>query len=175
MPEEQVKTPVAAPTNLRVSSMSRKVLQDQPVLRIRGAWDMQGGEPNPIAPAIGEIDAVIEGGSLNVAGPPYWICPDGIADNGAWRWEAGFPVSAVGTGEGRVEAAVLPGGEVASIYYGGPFDRAGEVHAYLREQIEAAGLKPEGEPRWIGLTDPAIITSPDQHYSEVIWPVTAAP
>lgn len=173
MSDEQ--TPVVQPTQLRVTSMSRKVLQEQPVLRIRGTWDMQGDEPNPISPAIGEIDAVIERGSLNVAGPPYWICPDGIADNGAWRWEAGFPVGDPGTDDGRVEAAMLPGGEVASIYYAGRFERGPEVHAYLRAQIEAAGLQPEGEPRWIGLTDPAIISSPDEHYSELIWPVTKAP
>ncbi|MBO0713118.1 MAG: GyrI-like domain-containing protein [Acidimicrobiales bacterium] len=166
------KTPIVKQTNLRMTSMVRKTLKDQPVLRVRGVWDVEKGEANPIGQALSEIDAAIERQGLNLAGPPYWICPDGTDERGGWRWEAGVPVSQAGVGDGRVDAAVLPGGEVASIYYRGGFERAGEVNAYLRGEIEAAGLTPEGEVRWIGLTDPAEVSDPEDHYSELVWPVT---
>lgn len=154
--------------------MIRKVLHDQPVLRIRGTWDMPGGT-NPIPAALGEIDTVIEHQGLNLAGPPYWICSNSVVDSGGWQWEAGVPVNQPGVDEGRVAATILPGGEVASIYYQGPFEQAEAVHAYFRGEIEAAGLQPDGEVRWIGLTDPARVSSPDEHYSELNWPVSTAP
>lgn len=63
--------------------------------------------------------------------------------------------------------------EVASIFYDGSFERTEAVNDYLRGEIEAAGLKPVGLVRWIGLTDPARISDPEEHYSELVWPVSS--
>lgn len=172
MPSEPVitKTPVGRQTNLRVTAMTRKTLTDQPVLRVRGVWERS----NPIGPALSEIDAAIEAQDLNLAGPPYWLCGhlDEEDTSGPIPWEAGVPVDRVGVDVGRVEATVLPGGEVASIFYDGSFERSAAVEAYLRGQIEAAGLVAVGRVRWIGLTDPARVSDPEEHYSELVWPVT---
>lgn len=161
MPTEQ--------TDLRVTSMVRKTLRDQPVLRIQGVWTQ--GEDNPITKALAEASASMQRQSLSLAGPPYWTCSEKASEQGTMRWEAGVPVDRMGSAEAEVQAALLPGGEVASIYYRGSFDRAGEVNLYLRGAIEAAGLKPEGDVRWIGLTDPAETPNPEDHYSELVWPL----
>jgi effector-binding domain-containing protein len=69
----------------------------------------------------------------------------------------------------------VPGGEVASIYFQGNYmapGREAAVNAYLLREIEAAGLRPAGNPRWVYLSAPEHTPDPENHYSEVVWPVT---
>jgi len=164
-----VTTPVFQQTHLAVTSMICKSLPDQPVLRVRGRWESE----NPIAAALREVTAAVERQALNLAGPPYWIVEqsESAGETASPFYEAGLPVQRLGTTVDRVEAAVLPGGEVASITYRGSFDRTEAVNAYLRSEIEAAGLRPVGMVRWIGLNDPAWVSDPEDWYSELVWPV----
>lgn len=161
----------AEQADLAVTSMTTKTLTDQPVLRVTGIWPCRDGE---VATAIEEVNQARQRQGLAQAGPPYWSCaPGGKSSPG--RWEAGIPVGRPGTTDGRVEPGVLPGGEVASIYYQGNYmapGREAAVDAYLLREIGAAGLAPAGDPRWIYLTAPEQTPDPENHYSEVICPVT---
>lgn len=156
--------------DLIVTAMVTKALHDQPVLRITGGLPCQDGE---VSAALAEADQARQRQGLAMAGPPYFTCGPDEAD--AVRWEAGIPVGRPGVPDGRVESGVLPGGEVASIYFRGNYmapGREAAVDDYLRREIEAAGLQPAGSPRWIYLTAPDRTPDPEDHYPEVVWPVT---
>lgn len=154
-------------SNLNVTSLVHKTLHDQPVLCVRGRPDEN------VADALEEAWQARQRQGLASAGPPYCFYSEAEG-----RWEAGVPVDREGVPEGRVIAAVLPGGEVASIYFAGNYcdpDKASAVMAYLRLQIEAAGLEPAGDLRWVYLTAPADTPDPEKHYSELHWPVRERP
>jgi hypothetical protein len=50
-------------------------------------------------------------------------------------------------------------------------EKVDAVVAYLRAQIEAANLEPAGDLRWIWLTPPKDTPDPEEHYTELRWPV----
>lgn len=166
------------PTQVNVTAIVRKTLSDQPVLCV---WSNQTDGPG-IGEAIEEAAQALERQGRTSAGPPYTIFGEELSP-GHQRlepdgWEAGMPVDRVGVPEGRVIAAVLQGGDVASAYYSGsPWDakKLTAVIANLRAQIEAAGLEPAGPLRWIWLTDPGLTPDPENHYTELQWPVSGWP
>lgn len=148
--------------NLSVTSLVRKTLRDQPVLCVRG------GPGGNVSEALEEAWQAQLRQGLASAGPPYTFYVEG-------GWEAGVPVDRAGEAEGRVVPSVLPGGEVASVYWTGNYCDRGKVDAviaYLRTQIQAAGLQPVGDLRWIWLTAPKDTPDPDKHYTELHWPVS---
>lgn len=150
-------------TNLNLTSIVRKALSDQPVLCVRSTRT----EDN-ISDALEEASQAQQRQGLASAGPPYSF----FFESGGW--ESGVPVDRGGVPEGRVVPAVLPGGEVAFAYFAGNFwdmERCEAVIANLRAQIEAAALEPAGPLRWIWLTDPAVTPDPENHYTELQWPV----
>ena len=107
------------------------------------------------------------------AGPPYLTHPHPHTGPDGYQWtESGIPVNRAGAGEGDVEAAVQPGGDVATALYFGPFSGVADAHRQLREQIEAAGLKPGAAPREVYHTSPED-TDPDNHVTELVWPLEA--
>jgi hypothetical protein len=151
---------------LNVTSLVRKTLRHQPVLCVRST---RTGDN--VADALEEAWQARMRQGLGSAGPPYTFFFKG-------GWEAGVPVDREGAPEGRVVPAVLPGGDVASIYFAGNYcdmDRVNAVVVYLRAQIETAGLEPAGEVRWIWLTAPKDTPDPEKHYSELHWPVKELP
>jgi effector-binding domain-containing protein len=160
-------------TNVNVTAIVRKTLSDQPVLCIRSTrTDEHVGE------AIGQAAQALERQGLASAGPPYTVFGEELSPGHEQLdpdgWEAGIPVDRAGIPEGRVIPAVLPGGEVASAYFTGNWadvKKLEAVIANLRTQIEAAGLEPSGALRWIWLSDPAVTPDPENHYTELHWPV----
>jgi effector-binding domain-containing protein len=152
-------------TNVNVTSIVRKTLSDQPVLCVRSTQT----EIGVIGEALDEASHALERQDLASAGPPYTLFLESAG------WEAGLPVDRAGVPEGRVVPAVLPGGEVASAFFKGniwEWDNIEAVVANLRTQLEAADLEPAGPLRWIWLSDPAVTPNPDNHYTELHWPVT---
>ncbi|GAA4983085.1 GyrI-like domain-containing protein [Actinopolymorpha pittospori] len=160
-------------TNMNVTAIVRKTLSDQPVLCVRSTrTDEMIGE------AIGESFQALEHQGLAAAGPPYTVFGEelspGHQEPKADGWEAGVPVDRAAVPEGHVIPAVLPGGEVASAYFSGNWadvEKVEAVIANLRAQIEAAGLELGGPLRWIWLSDPTVTPDPDNHYTELHWPV----
>lgn len=149
--------------NVNVTAIVRKTLSDQPVLCVRS----NETEVGVIGDGLDEAAQAMERQGLTSAGPPYTLFLES-------SWEAGVPVDRAGVPEGRVVPAFLPGGEVASAYFAGniwEWENVEAVVANLRTQIEAAGLEPAGPLRWIWLTDPAVTPDPENHYTELSWPV----
>jgi effector-binding domain-containing protein len=161
-------------TNVNVTSIVRKTLSDQPVLCVRST----GPDGPPVGEAIGESFQAMEHQGLASAGPPYTVFSEELSPGHQQPepdgYEAGVPVDRAGVPAGRVVPAVLPGGEVASAYFAGNWadiEKVEAVIANLRTQIEAAGLELAGPLRWIWLSDPTITPDPDNHYTELHWPV----
>ena len=149
-----------------MTTMVPKTLWDQPVLRIRKPYGEEDWDQGKDFDAI--LTVLLNEGLLQ-AGPPYFTHPHPDRDGVRWT-ESGIPVNRAGTGEGVVEAAVQPGGDVATALYFGPFRGLGHAHRQLREQIEAAGLNPGPAPRQVYHTAPDD-TDPDNHVTELIWPL----
>lgn len=152
-------------TNVNVTAIVRKTLSDQPVLCVRSTRT-----DGPAAgEAIGEAAQARVDQGLASAGPPYLTSVE------SGGWEAGVPVDREGVPQGRVIPAVLPGGEVVSAYFAGNIydvEQVEAVIANLRTQIEAVGLEPAGPLRWIYLTAPELTPDPENHYTELHWPVS---
>lgn len=149
-----------------LTAMVRKSLSNQPVLRIRER--VPAGQHHPSADLSTILRALLSQGLVQ-AGPPYGLAeePDG---DGTHDVEWGIPTSAPGRAEGGVEAAVQPGGPVATAFYYGPFSGLPDAHRQLGEQIAAAGLIVAGPARDLYHTAPEE-TDPDHHVTELVWPL----
>lgn len=179
MPAEQVPVrlrrgraiPVSDPGGHHVGSMTTmvpKTLWDQHVLRIRKPYRQADHHVGKDFDAI--LKVLLSEGLLQ-AGPPYSTHPHPDRDGVQWT-ESGIPVNRAGAGEGDVEAALQPGGDVATALYFGPFSGLADAHRQLGEQIEAARLHPSPAPREVYHTAPED-TDPDHHITELIWPLEA--
>lgn len=104
------------------------------------------------------------------SGPPYFSCtePD---EKGIMTAEVGIPVDRAGATAGRVEPGVLPGGDVATAYYLGPYETLGVAYRQLWSEIEAAGLTPNGHPREVYVTAPRATPDPEDYGTHLVWPV----
>jgi DNA-binding transcriptional MerR regulator len=151
----------------KLSSMVVKTLRDQAVLRIQ--WVLSEDDCDP-GRNIADVFATLQRQRLTQAGPPYWSCaePD---DDGVRHVEVGIPVNKPGAAEGRVEPAVLPGGDVAAIFYRGPYQGIEAAYRELWAEMEAAGMTPSGDPRDVYLTSPQATPDPEDYFTEVVWPI----
>lgn len=151
-----------------VTALVLKTLRDQPVLRT--AKSVQRAEGT--GEVIDRVFQTLIAQGLMQAGPPYES--RGEADDEGMSWvEVGIPVNRDGISEGAVEAAVLPGGDVATALYAGPFRGLPAAHQQLRTEIDAGGLRTAGAPRVLYHTAPEE-TDPDNHLTELVWPVEVA-
>ena len=162
-------------TKVNVTAIVRKTLGDQPVLCVRS----NRADGPAVGEAIGAAAQAMESQGLVSAGPPYTVFGEELSPGHQQPepdgWEAGLPVDRAGVAEGQVVPGVLRGAEVASAYFTGDWadpEKVEAVIANLRAQIGAAGLRPAGPLRWIWLTDPTVTPDPDNHYTELQWPVT---
>ena len=151
-----------------MSTMVPKTLWDQQVLRVRRPH--RDGDGHPAKPFDAVLTVLLSEGLLQ-AGPPYFTHPHPDRDGVHWM-EFGIPVNGAGAGHGEVEAAVQPRGDVATAFYYGPFSGLADAHRQLRQQIEAAGLRPGLAAREVYHTAPED-TDPDNHVTELIWPLEA--
>lgn len=179
----------------RVTSMVLQTLRDQPVMRIRIALREEDLRPNGMGlpeyelpgrdqprdwrtfmvwkyAQFSEIDSVIERQDLILAGPPYLSCSE-PGDDGTLHAEIGLQLDRLGIAKGRVEPAVLPGGDVATLSYTGHGATVGIGYRQLWAEMEKARLTPAGEPRELLMTNPAWDPNPDHAWVQLIWPVNA--
>lgn len=149
-----------------LTAMVRKALSDQPVLRIRERVPAE--RPHPEGDLSTVLRALLRQGLVQ-AGPPYGSAEEPDQD-GMHEVEWGIPTSAPGRSEGEVEAAVQPGGPVATAFYYGPFSGLPDAHRQLREQIAALGFTAAGPARLLYHTAPEE-TDPDHHVTELVCPL----
>jgi effector-binding domain-containing protein len=117
-------------------------LRPQPVAMVRGHIET-AGIPAFLGDAFGEAMRVMADQHLTPAGPPFarWR-PTGDS----FDVEAGFPVSAPVTPQGRVDADTLPGGPVATVMHIGDYGGVSAAYEFLTEWLDVHGYVSAGEP-----------------------------
>lgn len=117
-------------------------LRPQPVAVVRGHIEV-AEIPAFLGDAFGEAVRVMTDQHLTPAGPPFarWR-PTGEA----FDVDAGFPVSAPVTPDGRVEADTLPGGPVATVMHIGDYGAVSAAYVFVAEWLGAHGYVSAGEP-----------------------------
>jgi effector-binding domain-containing protein len=134
--------------------------EDAAVVRARVPHDGIGAF---IGTAFGEVMAAV-GGHDGIVGPPF--ARYSLADESGFEVEAGFPVADPVTPTGRVEAATLPGGTVATLVHTGPYEGLGAAYAALEAWFEAGDYAPAGAP-WESYLDGPEVAEPR---TIVCWP-----
>ena len=106
---------------------------------------------------------------IELAGPPfsrYHAIGEHETD-----LESGLPVTGPQQGEGRIKAVELPGGEVASTWHVGPYDRLPETHRALVDWVAEQGRTQAG-PHWeVYWTDPGAEPDPARWRTQVLMPL----
>lgn len=158
-------------STVKTLAMVRKTLSDQPVLRRWVSISQESEDERPLGRHFKEIHDALQRQGLVQAGPPY-CAPAQPDEDGMVLCEAGISVDRDGISEGDIEAARMPGGEVASVVVYHPRDvriDGAAIRRLLWTQMSVAGLVPHGDARWIFHTRP----DADEQMSEVVWPIEA--
>lgn len=105
-----------------------------------------------------------------VAGAPFTRYLE-IGD-GSFRIEAGVPTATLMTGDNRVRAMELPGGELAIGNHYGPYHTVVETAVALREFLEREGRSASG-PLWENyISDPGEVSDQSQLLTGVVYPLS---
>jgi AraC family transcriptional regulator len=141
--------------------------QPQPAVCIETTTsDIGGVLPELLPAAFGWVGE--QGGS--VTGAPFVRYLD--ANPPRFRIQAGVPTASLMTGEGRVSAITLPGGQIAIADHYGPYERLGETHTAIGEFIAREGRQAAG-PAWESyISDPGAEPDVSKLHTEVCYPVS---
>jgi effector-binding domain-containing protein len=85
--------------------------------------------------------------------------------------EAGFPVAAPVSRDGRVMPGELPAGRIAQAMHAGGYDTVAETYGRLESWIRERGHTPAGPPWEVYLTDPTSEPDPSRWLTQILWPV----
>lgn len=115
-----------------------------------------------------ELYATLAANNVTPTGMPFLTAsrPDG----GEMRIQVGVPCDAPPAGA-ELFAGRLPAGRVAVATFRGRYEEIGPVYAELAAWIRDNGHIVSGPPREAYLTGPQDVTHPDDHVTEVIWPI----
>lgn len=148
--------------------VKQKRLEPQPAVVIRKTARQQ-----ELGPVMAELlPAVLEfvlAGPAEPAGPPF--CRYLLMDGEEWEIECGMAVSEEVAGDGRVEAAELPGGDAVTTMHVGPYDTLGESWAALNGWVGENGKAVRAAPWEVYWTDPGEVQNPAQWRTEIVMPV----
>ncbi|MBT1001331.1 GyrI-like domain-containing protein [Paenarthrobacter sp. DKR-5] len=142
-------------------------LPEQSAAAVHGHVEHNGIGPF-LGQAFGEVMGAAEHQHLQVTGAPFGRYRQ--AGPGAWDVEAGFPVSAPPSPEGRVEPLVLPGGSVARTLHVGDYGGVGAAYEAAAAWITEHGFAPSGDP-WECYLDGPEVANPR---TEVFFPCRKA-
>ena len=115
-----------------------------------------------------ELFATLAASGITPVGPPFLIASQ--PQDGAMDIELGVPCAPPPVA-GALFAGTLPGGRAAVTTYRGPYDAIGPTYEALSGWIFANGHTMAGPPREVYLTGPEDVASPDQHVTELVWPI----
>jgi len=124
----------------------------EPAAVIRGHL-AEAGIPAFLGSAFTEVLEVLEHQGVRPSGPPfarYLLLNDGFAV------AAGFPTTAPVAPEGHVEPDVLPGGDVASTVFEGPYEQIAPVYAAMEAWLASHGYEVAGDPWEVYLDGPEV-------------------
>lgn len=129
--------------------------------------------PDQIASTMDELLPAIWGylaeQGAQPAGPPFTIY-HAYGENEI-DLECGMPVATPITGQGRVQAAELPGGKVVVTNHYGPYDTLMQAYNALADYLQADQFTTAGPPWEVYWTDPSAEPDPAQWRTEIFWPV----
>ncbi|TCN27054.1 effector-binding domain-containing protein [Kribbella orskensis] len=146
--QPQTRTAVVQPTAVRRATLAQAELVN---------W---------FAEAYGEVAAYLGLHGLTPKGHPfarYHVRADGRFDV-----EAGFPIAGRIAGDCSVQPSTLPGGELAVVWYMGPYDQVGKAYATLADWISSQGGEADGEAWEIYYEPPT--GDPSHWRTEVVQP-----
>jgi effector-binding domain-containing protein len=145
-----------------------KEIESQPTIGIRVTI-----LPSELSEAMGEILpevwSYLESRGIYPASPPFARYYAYGAD--AVDMEAGFAVAAPLSGDGRIVAGELPGGQVATTWHVGPYDTLTQAYDALRAWLKEQQWEEAGAPWEVYWTDPGEVPDPAAWRTEVLWPV----
>jgi effector-binding domain-containing protein len=140
----------------------------QPTLSVRGRASMTNLSQS-IGGFLGEVMGHTTKAGVPPAGMPYTRLH--AVEGDEVELEAGIPIGAAASGEGRVEGGALPGGLVASFDYFGPYDGLTGARDALRAWARDNGYVETGPPWEIYWTDPGAEPDPQKWRTEILLPV----
>ena len=149
------------------SDVTEAELTERPTAVVRGHVP-HDGMAGFLGEAFGAVMGTVGRQGLAVDGPPF--ARYGMADDGGWDIEAGFPVSAPAAAEGPVEPSSLPGGRVARTLHVGPYAGVAAAYSALTAYLGEHGLVPTGGP-WESYLDGPEVAMPR---TEVCFPCRPA-
>jgi len=121
--------------------------------------------------AIMEVVAVAGSQGIRFAGPAFAIYHSAHADEAEVDLEVGFPVAEPIEPAGRVAAAVIAGGLVATTVHCGKYEDVAPAYRALGEWVQEHGHETAGPPREVYLVGPDQVRDPSAFRTEIVWPV----
>ena len=115
-----------------------------------------------------ELFAKLAASGVTPVAPPFLVASPPRA--GAMDIELGVPCASP-PAAGDLFAGTLPGGRAAVTTYRGPYDAIGPTYEALSRWIFTNGHTMAGPPREVFLTGPEDVASPDEHVTELVWPI----
>ncbi len=160
--------PVAERTQEMSNNIQIEAMTEQPALAMTRTV-----APTAIASTLAQmlpgVFAHAQKTGAAMAGPPFArylaMTP------GTLTLQGGVPLVAPADGEGEIEQATLPGGEVATLIYTGPYDTLGEGHFALEMWAKDQGRTASGGAWEVYLTDPATTPNPADWKTKIYLPL----
>lgn len=150
---------------MTTSEIAREVRAEQHVAVVCGRMSAQQ-LPEFLGGAFQEVMATVAAQGRRVTGMPFGRYVP-VGDEG-FDVEAGFPVDAAVTAQGRVEPSTLPGGPAASVVHRGSYDTVGAAYELLVRSVTESGAQPAGAPWEYYLDEPGV----PEPRTQVVLPYT---
>ena len=139
-------------------------------LRIAGIRDVAENYQS-LGPLLGELFTAVAQNMLTPAGPTMAIYYDEGYRERDVDVEVAVPVSGNTDLTHRVRVRTLPGADVASLLYRGPYDDFTPAYQALMGWMQANGYTMTGPNREIYLRGPGEGISPEDYLTEIQFPV----
>jgi effector-binding domain-containing protein len=139
----------------------------QPVLSVRSRTTMQD-LPGFLGKSFGAVAAYLGELGQAPAGAPFAAYHN--MDMANLDVEAGFPVAQAAPARGEIAPSAIPGGQVATCLYSGPYDTMPPAYEALTQFIKEKGCEPTGVAYEIYLNDPATV-SPQDLQTLILFPL----
>ena len=144
-------------------------LPEQPVVGTRERTP--ASELGTVIPrAIAEVHGYLEELGVRPVGPPIAICP-AADDAGEVEVANTWPVAEEVHPRGAIESWTLPAVRALWLRHRGPYERLRDSYRLLEDVMARNGLEPVDAPREIYVSDPAEVTDPADHVTEIAWPI----
>ncbi len=140
----------------------------QEALRIREKVRMTEIGPR-MGEMLSELMAFFQRRKVQMSGPPFSLYRSVTGE--MVDVEVGFPVPARTSGEGRVQATVVPGGKAVIATHVGPYESLHETYAGMQAWMASNGVVP-AEFMWEQyMTDPQREPDSSKWITQVYWPI----